>query len=310
MKRVLICIFFLTTFAVFCLGQQTEENWQRFSPEREEFAVDTPTQLKRDGDKDSNSSRKYNGSINGAYLYVFSDPIKKKRYSSDIKRFLSDWGQATDNVRLDEQGSSTFSFKDPYGFWHHVVFVRTETRVYVAQTVSENRLSEIAARFIKSFGLGEKRFVRVEKEETADVKPAVADKLSTTPISDGGGKGSGIGRGSDIGSGSGPGSGSGVGPGAIPQPSPKQTSPLRILSKSRPAYTDLARFYEISGKVVARVTFLASGEVGAVSPTRRLPFGLTEAATAAAKAIRFSPAYLEGNPITVVKTVEFSFLLY
>lgn len=85
---------------------------------------------------------------------------------------------------------------------------------------------------------------------------------------------------------------------------------MKILSKVKPAYTDVARFYKISGSVLVRVTFLASGEIGSISPTKRLPFGLTEQAVNAAKGIRFTPAYVDGKPITIVRTVDYSFVIY
>lgn len=307
MKRILFCIVLIATLSGFSLGQKTDENWQRFSPQQDEFAVDTPVDLKQSGDNEKKSSRKYSGSINGAFLYVFSDPVKSKHYSSSIKRFLSDWGQATNSIDLDKQGSSSLSFKDPYGFRQHVVFVRTKTRIYVAQTVSANNSNEVASRFVRSFGLGEKRFVHSLEEDAVAVKPTISDNSLTKTVTGGG---SGQGSGSGLGSGNGPGPGSGISSGPRPQPTGGQNSPLRILSKPKARYTDLARFYEISGPVIARVTFLASGEIGSISTIKTLPFGLTEQAVKAAKGIRFEPPYRDGMPMTTVRLVELNFTLY
>lgn len=85
---------------------------------------------------------------------------------------------------------------------------------------------------------------------------------------------------------------------------------LRILSKTPSKYTDEARKNSVEGSVRLRVTFLASGEIGSISPATSLPFGLTEQAIAAARQIKFTPATRNGVPTTVIKTVEFNFSLY
>ena len=91
---------------------------------------------------------------------------------------------------------------------------------------------------------------------------------------------------------------------------PPETKPLQIFSKPRPAYTDAARQNEVTGAVRLRVTFLASGQVGSVTPISGLSYGLTEQAIAAARNIKFEPAKENGKPVTVVKTVEYNFSIY
>ncbi len=85
---------------------------------------------------------------------------------------------------------------------------------------------------------------------------------------------------------------------------------LRIASKSPPPYTDAARQTQIQGVVRFRITFLANGGIGSISPIATLPYGLTEQAYAAAAKIAFIPAKRNGIPITVVKIVEYNFTLY
>lgn len=87
-------------------------------------------------------------------------------------------------------------------------------------------------------------------------------------------------------------------------------TPLQIISKPKPSYTDVARQNQVMGKVRLRVTFLASGEIGSVSTVSGLQDGLTEQAIAAAKQIRFKPAQAKGVPQTVTKQVEYSFSIY
>lgn len=90
----------------------------------------------------------------------------------------------------------------------------------------------------------------------------------------------------------------------------KSESGPRILSKPTAGYTDSARRAETGGSVLLEVTFLASGEIGDITPVNELPHGLTEAAITAARKIKFRPAMTDGQPVTSVKTIEYSFSIY
>ncbi|MBS1797400.1 MAG: TonB family protein [Acidobacteria bacterium] len=135
----------------------------------------------------------------------------------------------------------------------------------------------------------------------------------------------GRGQGNDPGNGRGPGKNggsgnNGIGPnGGVPEDKDDLDSlkvktgpsePLKILSKPRAGYTDQARLSMTQGKVVLRVTFLASGEIGGITTVSGLPNGLTEQAVAAARAIKFEPAKVGGKPVTVTKTIEYSFVIF
>jgi TonB family protein len=140
-----------------------------------------------------------------------------------------------------------------------------------------------------------------------------------TGIGTGAGSGRGTGMGSGTGSGSGSGNGEGNGPGTgggtggLREP-PKApvgvTSPFRILAKPRATYTDEARTANVQGSVLVKVTLLASGQVGNVSVVRGLPHGLSERAIAAARQIRFEPKKVNGQPVSVTQTFEYSFSIY
>lgn len=152
--------------------------------------------------------------------------------------------------------------------------------------------------------------------------------LSSGPGSGGGmgtgtGTGAGSGRGTGMGSGNGSGAGSGDGDGygngsggggaAGNPPPPKPvgiTSPLRIISNPRATYTEAARTNNVQGSVLVKVTLLASGQVGSVTVVRGLPHGLSEKAIAAAKLIRFEPKKVNGVPVAVTKTMEYTFSIY
>ena len=128
----------------------------------------------------------------------------------------------------------------------------------------------------------------------------------------GNGTGAGSGNGSGSGGGNGDGNGDGDGPGgnAPPPAAAKVTQPLKILSKQKAQYTDAARQNNVQGTVTLRVTFLASGGIGSISTIKGLPYGLTEQAIAAARAIRFEPEMVGGVPRTTTRPVSFTFNIY
>lgn len=139
-----------------------------------------------------------------------------------------------------------------------------------------------------------------------------------TGIGTGAGSGRGTGQGSGTGSGSGSGSGNGNGDGsgtggAVSPPPPRPvgvTSPVKILSKPQARYNDAGRTNGVQGSVRLRVTLLASGQIGSITPVTRLPHGLTEQAIAAARLIKFEPAKQNGVPIPKTVTIDYTFSIY
>ncbi len=105
--------------------------------------------------------------------------------------------------------------------------------------------------------------------------------------------------GNGIGTGRGDGNGNEISNTAVPT-SDKALS-IRLLSKAPAKYTDMAKENGAEGNVRLRITFLALGEIGAVSPVSSLPDGLTEQAIAAARSIKLEPATRNGIPVNVVK---------
>jgi protein TonB len=123
------------------------------------------------------------------------------------------------------------------------------------------------------------------------------------------GSGSGSGYGSGIGDGEGSGRGSGIG-GAPPPVRAAVTTPMRIIARPKATYTDEARSNNIQGVVRLKITLLASGQVGSIVPVSRLPYGLTERAIAAARQIKFQPKMVNGVPVPVNVTYEYTFTIY
>jgi TonB family protein len=127
----------------------------------------------------------------------------------------------------------------------------------------------------------------------------------------GAGSGSGSGYGSGEGEGNGPGSGRGRGDGPPPAVAkPAVTTPYKITFQPKATYTDAARSNNVQGAVRLKITLLASGQVGSIVPLTRLPDGLTEKAIAAARQIRFEPKMVNGQPVSVVVTREYTFTIY
>lgn len=88
------------------------------------------------------------------------------------------------------------------------------------------------------------------------------------------------------------------------------TTKARILSKPEPAYTEVARSSGVTGVVVLRAVFASDGKVKYIMVVNGLPDGLTEAAMAAARRIKFVPATLEGRPVSMYFQLEYNFNLY
>ena len=128
-----------------------------------------------------------------------------------------------------------------------------------------------------------------------------------TGTGSGSGSGSGGGNGSGNGNGEGPGGGGGAPP---PTAAKAVTSAYKLIAKPKAAYTDEARTNNVQGSVRLKVTLLASGSVGSITPVTRLPYGLTEQAIAAARQIRFEPKKVNGVPVSTIVTMEYNFTMY
>ena len=84
----------------------------------------------------------------------------------------------------------------------------------------------------------------------------------------------------------------------------------RVLMKPEPAYTEAARQAQVVGTIVLRVVLSADGTVRHILVLAGLPNGLTEAAVQAARMIKFTPATLDGKPVSTFVQLEYSFNLY
>ena len=87
------------------------------------------------------------------------------------------------------------------------------------------------------------------------------------------------------------------------------TTPLVLISKPRPGYTEQARKLKIEGDVTLQVRFTASGQVEVLRVVSGLGYGLDGLAEDAAKRIQFKPATRDGRPVDEVTVIHVTFQL-
>ncbi len=85
-------------------------------------------------------------------------------------------------------------------------------------------------------------------------------------------------------------------------------APIAI-EKIQPGYPEEARKQKHQGRVVLRMVINADGEVEGVEVIEGQPYGLSEAAVAAARSWRFSPAMRHDEPVAVFYVVTINFRL-
>jgi len=86
-------------------------------------------------------------------------------------------------------------------------------------------------------------------------------------------------------------------------------TPVEIISKPNPAYTEEARQLKLEGEVLLEVLFGANGQLHVNRVVRGLGHGLDEAAIAAANKIQFKPAARNGSPTDSTAIVHVIFQL-
>lgn len=311
MRKILFIftlIFMTSVFAPAQVETKSSESWKPFAPAGEEFSVEVPESfgLMRFSPNDSDAWRLYKTFSGKTYFFIASDKIFDLSQSKIISSLAEKNNATGASVVIGNFQGSEYSFTDEEGFYQKILVVKGKARSYIFHAVGEMKDNPDVERFFSSLRLD--RILPEEKKISEKQTKSVA-QTNSTQKSENNGSGSEMGNGS--GSGSNSGNGTGAGANQANQPVlANQTAELKIASKPRPNYTDLARLYEISGVVSVRVTFLASGEIGTVEPVNKLPFGLTATAIAAARAIRFQPPMRNGTAYSVVKLVQYSFTIY
>ena len=319
--RALALVIF-GSLVVFAQTEKLSDDASRFAPSSEEFSVASSPVAFIDRSPPvtdasrltyDNLPRRYSAETAETYFYIFSDAPKKPEQYKIVADFMSAYKPAPTSVSAGGAAGEHYAFADADGFFHGVSIFKTERRIYVFQTVSRSERDADAERFFAGIRF-DRRQARAETKTAPDaekIEKSQAAAVENPQKIIGGGRGEGTGN-RGFGSGAGNGNGSGNGGGNTSgNPAPSgQREKLKILSKPRAEYTNLARFYEISGRVRVRVTFLATGEIGAVEVLSKVPFGLTAEAVKAARAIQFAPATRDGKPFNTVAMVEYGFTIY
>jgi TonB family protein len=88
-----------------------------------------------------------------------------------------------------------------------------------------------------------------------------------------------------------------------------RVTPVAIESKPAPVYTEEARRLRVEGDVVLEVVFAATGQIRIVGVVKGLGHGLDEAAIAATRQIRFTPARRDGQLVDYPATIHVVFAL-
>jgi len=321
LANLLILLFGLSTFG-FAQTEKPITKWVQLDKPDDEFSLQVPEgfefgmpglpfdKVEARGEFHSESDR----------FFLFIDAPKKRDQRKQVEAFMKYSKQDTSDLNLAEHVSARAGFEDATGYYHRVIFIKTQSRIFTLQTVSLTKNSENAMRFLNSFRLQPKTgsVVADSQPESVENTDSDADPVLVIDLTQSPTKGEGRGVGTGTGTGQGSGSGAGYGsakasPGGTATPvqtPPKITAPLKITYKHKAQYTDFARFYSIQGTVTLRVTFLATGEIGSIVPIKKLPFGLTESSAFAASQMKFEPETANGIARNTARPVVYAFNIY
>jgi Gram-negative bacterial TonB protein C-terminal len=295
MRKLIVSVSLLFIFTTFVFAQNDEEVWQTYLPDNEEFSVEVPTSVDAiisisDKNKKIYSTR-FQAYINGNYFFVFSANEEKNLESDIVKDFASDFMPVKTNTEIDKLTGKQMKFADDEGYFHQVVFIKSKHRAYIFHAVNRKENDSSVLRFFNSLKFFE------NKQDGIIVRQSDGELKQKTNTIDIIRPNLGIGRSGD----------NTQIPVPISKPLPTNPipNPFKILKQPRANFTNIARKYNINGVVRLKATFLANGTIGSISVVNKLPFGLTNSAITAAKAIEFVP-----GATTVSKIVEYRFTLY
>jgi TonB family protein len=85
------------------------------------------------------------------------------------------------------------------------------------------------------------------------------------------------------------------------------TRKAKIKRAEDPVYTKEAWQKEIEGRILLRLVLCANGKVTNIEVIKGLPFGLTEKAIETTRKMKFRPAEIDGQPVSIVILREFDF---
>ncbi len=275
------------------IGQQSPSLSETFAPGKEEFSVSAPCRFTTD--LYNQDWKIYRCESEGSFFFITSNADETSSQMGAIRAQAPAGGISTRQFRIGGLACEVIAFVDSEGFYQTIAFVKSQ-RFYVFHTVTESANNPDVSAFIDSIELGrtiyEKRVQISNPKTILDVlfQPRNASKSYIDSSNASFLKAPNANR--------------------TFATKPGQTTTVKVLKTPQPAYTGLGVIYSIQGVVQLRVTFFVKGQIGSVSPVKKLPFGLTNNALAAVRFIEFEPAVRDGVPINVVKPVEYRFAIY
>lgn len=282
---------------------QSSSAWREFTRDSEEFTVAFPEEIKYAELPGPARSATYWSRSDQVRIFIASEARNSHPILDQALNIIDGYGVT--ETEISSVPAKRYRRTDDR-FVYGAVTVSTEGRSYFFFAVVPIGSADDADRFLDSVRLAPRP---LEPGETPVEVPKSAEKSPKTnfdkkpPFSAGRSESTspfGAGRSSNQ-----------VPPPTDPMSRPQSdNSGVRILSRPRPSYNEIARLLRIEGTVVLRITFGVDGTIGAVSVISALPFGLTESAIGAARAIKFEPARRDGKPYSVAKNVEYSFEIY
>lgn len=298
MKKASLLIFiWLLLFSISIFAQtenDTIADWKLFQPQSEAYSIELPNAAQLVFEDKEEKNQRFSVKFNGRFLFIFSEKLKSAKPDKTLQSFIFNSVAKPVETILNGFKCTKYSFKYSDDYFHTLWLITTKNKIYAFHSASETEKDEIVDRFFNSLKFDRKIF----EKNSSEINYKLLDEA------EGFGKTSRNADKSNI---------------FIPISQTQyflakstfiQDNPLQLTSKPRANYTDFARFFDIQGSVRLKVTFLSTGEIGAVEVVKKLPFGLTANAIEAARKIRFEPMRKDGTAINVTKSVEYSFTIY
>lgn len=304
---IFTCLFLLLKLtAVAQTADLKPESWQVFQPEKDIFSVEVPAEMKT-STSGIPPEQRYSALHNGTYFFIFSENPKTPNSFIYVDNFLKNHLSSAKLSNLGDLENVIYNFSDNESYFHSILVIKTSDRVLTFHLVSPCSDNYLVERFFKTLKIvsKEKSFSINNKNYSASDLLKINNNKQMSELKS---------QNSNI-----PCKDQQMShqskqiflkkPESVPVPN-QPDSNLKILTKPTSSYTEPARFYRIEGNVLLKVTFLANGEIGAITPTARLPFGLTEKTIETARRITFSPMVKDGKTVTITKTVQYTYTIY
>jgi TonB family protein len=285
---------------------QDEKQWQRYTGGGEEFSVlmpeqpfmDTFTRPQQRGDDSYEKLKemKIYGSYSEGAVYLVMSFANSKR-KEPVQVFIEEFPRypVFQNGMTFERDTELNGFKGKQyritsDFVHGIVqFYQTNKHIYIFYVAGDSFGKPSAEQFLSSLTLDGKTKGKDIAEGFKQAYPTIPPTISTPS----------------------PNGATGRSPNQNETFAPKEvTRKAIIIFKAEPKYTEEARRNSISGTVVLKGVFSASGKVTNIRVVSGLPNGLTEKAISAASLLKFIPPIKEGRYVSQYIQIEYNFNLY